>query len=238
MSERPGEGKVAIVTAASRGLGRACAELLAEQGYRLALLARGTDVEELARRLDGVAVVGSVTDPAALAAVVAAALERFGRVDGVVNNTGHPARGELLEVSDEAWHEGLDLLLLNVVRMARLATPVMQRQGGGSIVNVSSLWAREPNLDGPVSSALRAALGAFTKLYARRHGPEGIRMNCVLAGFFDTYEVEPRVQKAIPLGRPARAREIAETVAFLLSPAAAYVTGHSLVVDGGLTRSV
>lgn len=237
MNDSEGVTKVAIVTAASRGLGRACAEVLAERGFSLALLARSRDVQAVVERLGGVGVEGSVTDPAALERVVAAAMTRWGRVDVVVNNTGHPAKGELLEVSDEAWHEGMDLLLLNVVRMARLVTPIMRRQGGGAIVNVSSLWAKEPHLDAPVSSALRAALAGFTKLYADRHAADGIRMNCVLAGFFDTYPVAPGFLSAIPLARPASKREIAEVVAFLASPASSYVTGQSVVADGGVTRS-
>jgi NAD(P)-dependent dehydrogenase (short-subunit alcohol dehydrogenase family) len=237
MSTHDDTTKVAIVTAASRGLGRTIAELLAARGYRLALLARSSEVEALAAQLGGIGVVGSVTDPQALTNVVNTALARFGRVDAVVNNTGHPAKGELLAISDEDWHAGLDLLLLNVIRLARLVTPIMERQGGGAIVNVSSLWAREPNLDAPVSAPLRAALSSFTKLYADRHAAAGIRMNCVLAGFFDTYPVKPEITAQIPLGRPASTREIAEVAAWLLSSESSYVTGQSIVADGGLTRS-
>src|SRR5918911_40694 len=134
MHEQP----VAIVTAASRGIGAACARELAGRGYRVGLLARSAEVQDLARELGGVGWVGSVASVEGLEGVVRTTLEAFGRIDGVVNNTGHPARGELLEISDADWHAGLDLLLLNVVRMARLVTPIMERQGGGAIVNIST----------------------------------------------------------------------------------------------------
>jgi len=225
------------VTAASRGIGAACARVLAERGYRLALLARSAEIDDLARRLGAVAVRGSVASGEDLARMVEAALSRYGRIDAVVNNTGHPAKGELLDLSDDDWKSGLDLLLLSVIRMARLVTPFFQRQGRGAIVNVSSLWAVEPSLDAPVSSTLRAGLSAFTKLYADRHAAEGIRMNCVLAGFATTYPVAEKYASAIPMARISEPEEVARVAAFLLSDDAAYVTGQSIRSDGGLTRS-
>lgn len=108
----------------------------------------------------------------------------------MVNNTGHPASGDLLEISDEEWHDGLDLVLLNTVRMAQLVTPIMEEQGYGSIVSISTPSAFEPSSEFPVSSVLRAGLGSFTKLYADQHASDGIRMNSVQPGFVDSYEVD------------------------------------------------
>ena len=173
---------VALVTAASRGIGAACARTLAGRGYRVSLLARSDAVHALAAELAGLATVGSVEEPSDLAALVERTLSAWGRIDAVVNNTGHPAKGDLLQIDDAAWSQGFGLILQSVIRMARLVTPVLRRRGGGAIVNVSSLWAVEPHLDAPVSSTLRAALSSFTKLYADRYAADRIRMNCVLAG--------------------------------------------------------
>jgi NADP-dependent 3-hydroxy acid dehydrogenase YdfG len=139
----------AIVTAASTGIGAACARELRARGYQLSLLARSDAVLDLARELSGIATVGSVTDPEALERLVRNTLDAFGRIDVVVNNTGHPAKGDLLAVRDAEWHDGLDLLLLSVVRMARLVTPVFEQQGGGVMVNISSFAAQEPSLPRP-----------------------------------------------------------------------------------------
>jgi NAD(P)-dependent dehydrogenase (short-subunit alcohol dehydrogenase family) len=114
----------------------------------------------------------------------------------------------------------------------------MQAQGGGSIINISSLWAVEPHETGPVSSTIRAALGAYTKLYADQHAADGIRMNALLPGFVDSYPVPDDILAAIPAGRPARAEEIGKVVVFLASPEAAYINGQSIRADGGLTRSI
>jgi NAD(P)-dependent dehydrogenase (short-subunit alcohol dehydrogenase family) len=234
----PSVPPVAIVTAASRGMGAACTRELARRGYRLALLARSAEVEALAAELGGIAVRGSVTDPDALARVVEAARLEFGRVDAVVNNTGHPPKGDLLSVRDDEWHTGLDLLLLGVVRMARLVTPLMLAQGGGAVVNISSFAAAEPGLDTPVSSTLRAALGSFAKLFTQRYGSQGLRMNNILPGWIDTYPVAADVVGTIPAGRPGTAEEVARAAGFLLSPEASYIAGQSLLVDGGLVRAV
>lgn len=228
---------VALITAAGRGIGAACARELADAGYAVALLSPSDHAERLAGELKGIGMRGDVTVPADLEAFVGAAMHRWGRVDAVVNNTGHPPKGDLLAIDDAEWHLGLDLLLLNAARMARLVTPLMEGQGGGSIVNVSGLAAEEPNLAFPVSSVLRAGLGAFTKLYADRYAKAGIRMNTVLPGFVDSHPVDDAIRAAIPLGRPVTTAEVARTVRFLVSVDAAGITGQSLRVDGGLGRS-
>jgi NAD(P)-dependent dehydrogenase (short-subunit alcohol dehydrogenase family) len=227
---------VAIITASSSGIGAACARELAARGYRVVLMARSQEVETLAATLGGKGVRGDVASAADLERLVTTALDSYGRIDVLVNNTGHVAKGDLLSISDTSWEEGLTLLLLNVVRLARLVVPVMEKQGSGAIVNISSLWAAQPHLDAPVSSVFRAGLGAFTKLFADRYGPVGIRMNCVLPGFVE--EAAPAFVAATPLGRPATPEEVGRVVAFLASSDASYITGQSLRVDGGLTRSV
>lgn len=230
--------RVALVTAGSHGIGEACARELAGRGYGVVVFSRSEAALELARDIGGLAVRGSVTEANDLARLVAAAMARYGRIDAVVANTGHPAKGEILELTDADWHDGLDMLLLSVVRLARLVTPIMERQGGGAWVNISSFTAFEPSAPRPVSSALRAALASLTKLYADRYAAAGIRMNAVLPGWVDTYPVDPAIVAGIPMGRPAGVREIARVVAWLLSDEASYLTGESLRVDGGLHRSM
>ena len=232
------DAPVAIVTAASRGMGAACARALASRGWRVSLMARGAEVEALAAELGGIATRGDTASDADLGATVAATLKRYGRVDGVVNNTGHATKGALLDIADADWHAGLDLLLLNVVRMARHVTPAMRERKRGSIVNVSTFAAFEPDARFPVSSSLRAALGSFAKLYADAEAKHGIRMNNLLPGFIDTHGVSDAIRTTIPAARYGSADEIGSTVAFLLSDDAAYITGQNLRVDGGLTRHV
>lgn len=230
--------RVAIVTAASRGMGAACARELSRRGYALALLARGDDVQALARELDAVAVTGTVASEPDLRTLVEAALERYGRIDAAVNNTGHAPKGDLLDLTDEDWRAGFDLLFLNVVRIARLVTPVMLARRRGSIVNVSTFGAVEPSLQFPVSSATRAALGAYARLYSQRYAGAGLRMNNVLPGLIDTYPADETARAAIPAGRLGTADEVARVVGFLVSDESSYVTGQSLLVDGGLVRGL
>jgi NAD(P)-dependent dehydrogenase (short-subunit alcohol dehydrogenase family) len=232
-----GTQKVAIVTGAGRGIGAAVAHELAARGYRLAVLSP-SGAPAVADAHNALSLAGSVSNARDLQRLVDACLARYGRLDAVVNSTGHPPKGELLEISDADWLAGADLVLLNVVRMARLVTPVFLRQGRGSIVNISTFSAFEPSRTFPVSSTLRAALGSFTKLYADEYASRGIRMNNVLPGFIESYPVDGDTVQRIPMGRAGKLDEIAKTIAFLLSDEAGYITGQNLRVDGGLTRSV
>ena len=219
-------------------MGAACARELASCGCHVVMMARSAEVETVAKEIDGIAVRGSVGNPGDLADLVKTAIDTYGRIDAVVNNTGHPAKGELLELTDDDWRAGLDLLILNVVRMARLVTPIMIASGGGSIVNISTFGAVEPALAYPLSSALRGALATFTKLYSDRYAPDGIRMNSILPGFIDSHDVDDTIRRRIPLQRAGTVDEIATTASFLLSESAGYITGQSIRVDGGWTRSV
>lgn len=230
--------KVAIITAAGQGMGAACARELSVRGYQVSLMSTSERSIELAEALKGIGMQGSVTNPSDLRRLVNLTMTRYGRIDVVVNNTGHPPKGELIQITDDEWHTGLDLVMLNVARMARLVTPVMRQQGGGSIINISTFAAFEPSLAFPVSSALRAALGSYTKLYAERYAAEGIRMNNVLPGYIESYPISNEIQANIPMGRQGTVVEIAKTVAFLASTDASYITGQNIRVDGGITRSV
>jgi len=229
---------VAIVTAASKGMGAAIARELHARGYQLALLARSDNLQEIASETQALAVQGSVTEPSDLEQLVSQTLDRYGRIDAVVNHTGHPPKGDLLAIPDADWHTGLDVVLMNVVRMARLVTPVMEKAGRGAIVNISTFAAFEPDADFPVSASLRAALGSFTKLYADRYAQAGIRMNNILPGFIDSLPEKADRKARIPMGRYGTVDEVAKTTAFLLSDDAAYITGQNILVDGGLVRGL
>ena len=234
--ERSG-AKVAVVTAAGSGMGAACARELAQRGYRVALMSPSGRAGELAGELGGFGLAGSVTEVGDLESLIGEALERYGRIDGVVNSTGHPPSGDILDVTDDEWHEALDLVLLNVVRTARLVTPAMVRQGGGAIVNISTFSAFEPSPAFPLSSSLRAALAGFTKLYSDRYAAEGIRMNNILPGYMENFDIDEETLNSIPMQRQGSLAEIAKTASFLLSDDSGYITGQNIRVDGGITRS-
>ena len=230
--------KTAIITAAGRGIGAAIARELAANGYFISVMSNGGGAASLAQEFGGIGLTGSVTEVSDLELLVEQTMKSRGRIDAVVNNTGHPPKGPLLEITDDDWHLGLDLLLLNVIRMARLVTPIMQKQGGGSIVNISTFSVFEPDKTFPVSSSIRASLAGFCKMYADQYASEGVRMNNLLPGFMDNYPETKENLNRIPIGRYASVEEIAKTAHFLISDAAKYITGQNIRADGGLTRSV
>jgi NAD(P)-dependent dehydrogenase (short-subunit alcohol dehydrogenase family) len=230
--------KVAVITGAGRGMGAAIARELAGNGYAVAVMSPSGAAEALGKELGGIGMSGSVTSQADLQTLIDKTMDTHGRIDGVVNSTGHPPKGDLLDIPDEDWHAGLDINFLNVVRILRIVTPIMQQQGGGSVVNISTYAAFEPEIHFPVSTPVRAALAAFTKIYADKYARDNIRMNNILPGFIDSLPEVEMFKKRIPMERYGTVEEIAKTAAFLLSPDSGYITGQNLRVDGGITRSI
>jgi len=238
MSASAPELRVAIVTAGGSGMGAQAARTLAAQGFQVAVLSSSGKGEALAAELGGLGVTGSNRETADLQRLVDLTLARWGRIDAVVNSAGHGPKGELLAISDDDWHTGMDFYLMNVVRIARLVTPVMQQQRSGAIVNISTYATFEPEAAFPTSGVFRAGLAAFTKLYADRYAAEGIRMNNVLPGFIDSLPEKEDRRARIPMGRYGTQQEVAELIAFLASDKSSYMTGQNIRVDGGITRSV
>lgn len=230
--------KVAVVTAGGSGMGAAAARRLAADGYRVAILSSSGRGEALAAELGGVGVTGSnlVTDD--VRRTVDLALDRWGRIDALVNSAGHGPRAPILDISDDDWHSGMEVYFLSAVRPIRMVVPVMAAQGAGAIVNISTAWVTQPSSMFPTSAAFRASLGTFTKIVADEYAAQGVRINNVLPGWIDSLPATDERRDSVPMGRYGRAEEIAATVAFLVSDGAGYITGQSIRVDGGLIRSV
>jgi NAD(P)-dependent dehydrogenase (short-subunit alcohol dehydrogenase family) len=220
-------------------MGAAAARRLAADGFRIAILSSSGKGEALAKDLGGVGVTGSNQSNDDVQRLVDATMQAYGRIDVLVNSAGHGPRAPLLDITDEVWHQGIDIYFLSAVRPTRLVTPILQAQGtGGAIINITTFATFEPDPIFPTSGVARAGLAAFTKLFADKYAPEGIRMNNILPGFINSLPEKPEFRARIPMGRYGTTDEIAGTVSFLASDAAAYITGQNLRVDGGITRSV
>ena len=231
--------KVALITAGGSGMGADSARALAADGFKVGILSSSGKGEALAQELGGVGVTGTNRSDEDLQILVDAAMRHWGRVDVLVNSAGHGPRAPVLELTDDDWHEGMEVYFLNAVRPTRLVTPIMQAQGGGAIINISTFAAFEPNPVFPTSGVMRAGLASFTKLFADKYAAENIRMNNVLPGFIDSLPEKEEFRAQIPMGRYGNSHtEIGGTVAFLASEAGAYITGQNIRVDGGITRSV
>ena len=229
--------KVAVVTAGGSGMGAAAARRLAADGFKVAVLSSSGKGEALANELGGLGVTGSNQSNDDLKRLVEGALERWGRIDVLVNSAGHGPRKPILEISDEDWRAGMDVYFLSAVRPTRLVTPAMQKQKGGAIINISTAWAFEPSAMFPTSAVFRAGLASFAKIFADTYAGDNIRMNNVLPGWIDSLPATEERRASVPLKRYGSSAEIAATIAFLASDGAAYITGQNIRVDGGVTRA-
>jgi len=231
--------KVAIITAGGSGMGADSARKLAQDGFHVAILSSSGKGETLAKELGGIGVTGSNQSNDDLKRLVDATMEKWGHIDVLVNSAGHGPRAPVLELTDEDWHTGMDVYFLNVVRPTRLVTPIMQKQKSGTIINISTFAAFEPDPVFPTSGVFRAGLAAFTKLFSDKYAAENIRMNNVLPGFIDSLPEKEEFRSRIPMQRYGNSlNEIASVVAFLASEGGGYITGQNIRVDGGITRSV
>jgi NAD(P)-dependent dehydrogenase (short-subunit alcohol dehydrogenase family) len=230
--------KVALITAGGSGMGAASARKLAADGYKVAILSSSGKGEALAAELGGFGVTGSNQSNDDLKRLVDLSIEKWGRIDALVNSAGHGPRAEITAITDEQWHTGMDVYLMNVVRPVRLVTPIMQAQKSGAIVNISTAWVFEPAAMFPTSAVFRAGLAAYTKIFADTYAPDNIRINNVLPGWIDSLPQTEERRDSVPMGRYGTSEEIAATIAFLVSEGAGYITGQNLKVDGGLMRGV
>ena len=246
------ELKVAIMTGTGQGIGRGCAIEMVNAGYKVSLMSPSTRSLELAEELGGIGRQGSVLEQDDLEKMVDETMTRYGRIDAVVSNMGHGGGvpeaiktvgfdpefdGPLLELPDSLWHESLDMYVLNVVKLARIVTPIMVEQNGGAFVNISSMNTIEPRAQYPMSM-LRAALHSFSKLYGDRYARHNIRMNNLLPGFCENVNLSALARASIPAQRTVSFEEIGQLCVFLASHEARYITGQSILSDGGMNRAV
>lgn len=230
--------RVAVVTAGGSGMGAAAAKRLAADGFKVAILSSSGKGEALASELGGLGVTGSNQSADDLKRLVDQTMERWGRVDVLVNSAGHGPRAPILEITDEQWHTGMDVYLMNVIRPTRLVAPIMINQKAGAIINISTAWAFEPSAMFPTSAVFRAGLASYTKIFADQYAAQNVRMNNVLPGWIDSLPATDERRQSVPMQRYGTSDEIAATIAFLASPGAGYITGQNIRVDGGITRSV
>ena len=231
--------KTAIIVGGGSGMGADVARRLATNGWNIAVMSSSGKGEALAKEFDGVGVTGSNLEVHDLLRLVEETMAAFGRVDAVVSSTGHGPKGDIMDISDEDWHLGMDVYLTNIIRVAKIVTPIMQKQAtGGSFVNISTYATFEPEALFPTSGVFRSALAAYTKLFADKFAAENIRMNNVLPGFIDSLpEAEDR-RVRIPMGRYGKVGEVSDLIEFLASEKSTYITGQNIRIDGGITRSV
>jgi NAD(P)-dependent dehydrogenase (short-subunit alcohol dehydrogenase family) len=254
------DGKVAVITGGSEGIGRATAGSLAREGARVVVCARRADVLERAAGeiaedtgAEIVPVAADVSRAEDVERVIASTVERFGRLDILVNNAGTSRANPFESVTDDLWQQDLDLKLFGHIRTARLAIPHLRRAGGGSIVNVLNIGAKQPAAASVPTSVSRAAGMALTKALSKELAKDNIRVNAILIGLIKSAQHERRweaagrtpsldefyagmaAQRSVPLGRVGEAEEVVGAVTFLASDSASYVTGSVRHVDGGWT---
>ena len=255
------DGRTALITGGSKGLGLATAIRFAEAGAEVAILARNAETLETAKTAIGrVARCGvaafpcDVTDPMAVQHAYHSVLLAFGKVDILVNNAGTSQTGRFEDITDTVWQADLDLKLLAAIRLSRLVLPQMKARRWGRIINVLATAAKAPRAQSAPTSVSRAAGMALTKVLASEYAPDNVLVNALLVGRIVSDQIARRHQAAgtniplaayireqgagIPLGRMGRAEEFANLACFLASDAASYVTGTAINVDGGLSPIV
>jgi len=228
--------KTCLVIGGGRGMGAATAREMHKRGYKLSLMSPSESCEQLAKDLKAVALRGKAENKENLKSIVSFTMEKYGRIDSVLVHVGGPPKGDLLEIDDGDWDKANQMIIKPVISVAKLVTPIMLEQGGGSIVNITTFSAFEPSLTFPTSSVYRAGVSSFTKLFSERYGAKNIRMNCLLPGFTDSLNLPDEFAQLSSLKRLARAEEQAKVAAFLLSDDSSYITGQSIRSDGGVTR--
>jgi NAD(P)-dependent dehydrogenase (short-subunit alcohol dehydrogenase family) len=266
--------RTAVIIGGGSSIGADAARKLNKSGYNVAVMSSSGEEDSLGQPLEqfprhclgqssgAIGFTGSNLVPSDLKAFIAVVMDAFGRIDGVVNCTGHGSKGELLTISDEDGHLGMDYYLTNVIRSTRLIQPIMAKQGGGSIVNISTFAVVEPDPDFQTSAVFRGGLATYTKLFSTKYATKNIRMNNILPGFIDSLpektdnidqvpvqvpdqiptrastRIPPRTSTRTPFGQPAEVNELSNVIRFLISEDSNYITGQNLRVDGSLTHSI
>lgn len=228
--------KVCVITGGGKGMGAAIAREMHKRKYKLALMSPSENCETVASELGGIAVRGRAESAKDTKDFVNSVIKTYGRIDSLLVHVGGPPKGDLLDISEDDWHKAHEMVLLPVIRLAKLVTPMMQAQGGGSIVNITTFSAFEPSLTFPTSSVYRVGVSSFTKLYSDRYGKDGIRMNCLLPGFTNSLDLPQKFSDMSVFKRLATSEEQARAAAFLLTEDSSYITGQSIRSDGGVTR--
>ena len=206
--------KSCLIIGGGRGMGAATAREMHNRGYKLTLMSPSESCEQLAKELNSVAQRGFAENLNDLESIVELAIGTYNQIDSVLIHVGGPPKGDLLEISDEDWNKAHNMILKPVIHTAKLVTPIMEKQGGGSIVNITTFSAFEPSLTFPTSSVYRVGVSSFTKLYSDRYGSSNIRMNCLLPGFTDSLDLPQKFAEMSSLGRLAKAEEQAKVAAF------------------------
>ena len=230
--------KIAAFIASGSGMGADAAKHLSSKGFDIAIMSSSGKGEELAHKLGGLGFTGSNLITNNIEHFIEKVLLKFGKIDVLVNSAGHGPKGDILEIKDKEWIEGMEIYLLNVVRSSRIITPVMQKQKNGSIINISTFATFEPDPNFPTSGIFRSGLASFTKLYSDKYAKYNIRMNNILPGFINSLPEKEEFIKRIPLKRYGKVCEISAVVEMLASDGGGYITGQNIRVDGGITRSV
>ncbi len=230
--------KVAAFIASGTGMGADAAKHLSSKGYDIAIMSSSGKGEELAKELGGLGYTGSNLIAENIEDFIKNVLFKYNKIDVLVNSAGHGPKGDILEIKDDDWINGMEIYFLNVVRASRIVTPIMQKQKYGSIINISTFAVFEPELNFPTSGVFRSGLAAFTKLYSDKYAKDNIRMNNILPGFIDSLPEKKEFLERIPLQRYGKVSEISAVVEMLASDGGAYITGQNIRVDGGITRSV